>query len=423
MRGRLKIVLLPLFTLSPALFGQADPPTPQPGDVIPPRPEAPEPQPLPAYQDEYLTGDWAGLRTKLAQRGLSFEALATADLSKNFHGGLETEGEIFRYLIDFNISLDTQRLGAWDGGLFFLNFQHHDGDFAADDIGDFQWISSIDAPPFTQISELWYQQTLLDEKLRLRAGKIDANLEFAYALHAENFINAGFWALPTSLVMPTYPNPAGGAEVFAYPADWLQAGFGVFDGSLQEGNRTGRRGISTFWNDPSDLYLIGEIGLNWSLAQKDGRLLLGSWHHTGTFQRFSGGTENGDTGVYAILDQTLYRENPGQEDDEQGLGFFLQYDYGDEHVNDIGHHVGTGLVWTGLIPGRDEDILGAGLSYVHFTKHAGYTDDFETAYELFYKIQLHPAFSITADLQYIVNPGGADLDDALVGTLRFEAAF
>jgi carbohydrate-selective porin OprB len=42
---------------------------------------------------------------------------------------------------------------------------------------------------------------------------------------------------------------------------------------------------------------------------------------------------------------------------------------------------------------------------------------------LFYKAQILPWVSVKPDLQYITNPGGTGLDDALVGTVRAEIDF
>jgi carbohydrate-selective porin OprB len=71
------------------------------------------------------------------------------------------------------------------------------------------------------------------------------------------------------------------------------------------------------------------------------------------------------------------------------------------------------------------DIAGLMVSAAFLTDApgAGFTRDAETAIEVFYRYQATPWFSIKPDLQYIDNPGGAGLDDAWVGTLRFEILF
>jgi carbohydrate-selective porin OprB len=193
----------------------------------------------------------------------------------------------------------------------------------------------------------------------------------------------------------------------------------VFDGALQEGRTTGELGPKTLYDDPSDLYLVGEVGFQLG----DCQLKLGVSHHTGTFDEFDGGTQNGNTGFYALLDASLWKENPDDDEDEQGLGGFLVYDTAESDVTEVDQHFGGGLAWTGALPGRDSDVIGMGASYAHFSGGAGFLDTGELAIESFYKLAITDFLSVKADLQYIKDPGGAGIDDALVGLVRVQVAF
>ena len=70
-------------------------------------------------------------------------------------------------------------------------------------------------------------------------------------------------------------------------------------------------------------------------------------------------------------------------------------------------------------------VAGLMVSHAHLSDEpgAGFTEDAETAFELFYKVQLGTHLSLKPDVQYIVNPGGGGLDDAWVTTLRIELSF
>jgi len=57
-------------------------------------------------------------------------------------------------------------------------------------------------------------------------------------------------------------------------------------------------------------------------------------------------------------------------------------------------------------------VIGLGLSTVWFSHDAGLTDNSELAIEAFYKLQLTPSMSAWFDVQYIVDPGGIDADNA-----------
>ena len=380
----------------------------------------------PVWEWDHLTGDWGGLRPTLDDRGIVIDADITIDWSKNLRGGLNNNGDSFRHLFNFNLTLDTERLGFWPGGVVFFNFQNHNGENGTEEeVGDLQGYSNIDADGRTQLSELWYEQTLFEGVLRLKLGKIDANSEFAFVDHGGEFLNSSFGFSPTILGITSYPDPAGGLVVFVQPCEFLYAGFGVFDGAAQEGITTGSRGIKTLFGDPADLFLIGEIGVTWTLgdAALAGRAAVGFWRHTGTFERLAGGNENGTEGFYIVADQQICRENPADDEDSQGLGFFFQYGYADADVSEIEHHIGGGFAWTGPIPTRDEDVFGVGFTTILLSDDGGFDESNETTIELFYKVQVTPAVSVKPDVQYISNPSGGATRDVIVATVRVEIAF
>ncbi len=376
---------------------------------------------------EHLLGAPAGVRSALEDRGIIIEATLIADLSKNISGGVNPAGT-FRHLFDFAVELDLQTLAGVGRGVFFIDFQTKEGQDGSVETGDIQAYSNLDALDFTALYEVWYQQRLLDGGLRVKAGKIDVNSDFAFVEHGGEFIHSSPGFSPTLFVLPTYPDPAFGALAFIGEGGGFFGGLGIFDGALQEGFTTGTLGPKTLFDDPADLFLIGEAGYAWGGGEGDaalpGRFAAGVWHHTGGFATFAGGTDTQTTGFYLVLDQLLYKEND-DTGDEQGVGLFAQYGWADPDVSAIEHHVGLGTQWVGAVPGRDNDIAGLMLSWARLSDEpgAGFTDDAELAVELFYKLQLTPYLSFKPDLQYIANPGGAGLDDAWVATLRLELVF
>jgi porin len=134
--------------------------------------------------------------------------------------------------------------------------------------------------------------------------------------------------------------------------------------------------------------------------------------------------QHGADGAYLTVDQMLWREHADSQDDPQGIGAFFQYGWADEDVSEVTQHLGAGFSWTGMIPGRDEDIAGLGASWARLSDHAEFVENHETAIEWFYKIQVTPWMSLKPDVQYIVNPSsGGEGDDVLVGTVRVDVTF
>lgn len=383
-------------------------------------------------ESDRLTGDWFGARTFMEENiGLSIEPWWVMDASTNYHGGLDTEKTEFRHLFGVDFTLDMETAVGLEGGTFFVQFMNHNGPDASQTLtGDFQVFGNIDADGRTQVAELWYEQWFGDF-LRIKIGKVEANSEFAFADNGVEFLHSSAGFPPTILGFPSYPDPATSVNVFVYPTSWSYIGFGSYDGALQNGILTGSRGPSTMGHE--DWFWISEGGITWEGGDRglDGRLALGGWYHSGNFDRFetmgrrrTTPTQQGTEGWYTILDQTLWRENPATEDDEQGIKMYASYAHADPDVSEVDHNVNLGVIWTGLIPERNDDIVGAGMNYVHFTQ-SGDTEfvSHEAAYELFYKLQLTPAIAIKPDIQYIHSPGGEGLSDACVGTLRIELTF
>jgi porin len=376
----------------------------------------------PFSQWQRLTDDWFGWRPTLDDQGITIQASIGTAFGKVFRGGTDTSSVGYSYLFNLNVTVDTQRLLDWKGGTVFANFRNQNGKQHSLD-GAFQGTSHVYSLERTQISELWFEQVLLDGMLRFKAGKIDANTEFAYVANGAEFLNDSMSYSPTIRDFPTDPDPAIGGVAFAYPNEHIYVGLGVFDGAGHEGVNTGTQGPATFFGAPADLFLIGEAGLKWSAeGRRDGRLGLGIWRHTGTFSRFDGGFDSGASGPYLVFDQTLWNENPEAKGDQQGVGLFFQYGHADSAVSIVQHHVGGGLAWKGAIAMRDDDIFGVGASWVRFTDApaAGVTQRDELVVETFYKIRFNGWLSIKPDLQFIHNPGERDVT---VGTVQMVADF
>ena len=133
---------------------------------------------LPFHPDQDLLR-WYGVRSALESDGLTFAGAWTVDYSRNLHGGI-TSGDAFRNLLDIRFSLDTKPLLNLTGGLFSIDFQNLAGQNGSNRLtGDIQTFDNADADGRTQIAELWYQQFLFQQHLRVKVGKVDSNSEFS----------------------------------------------------------------------------------------------------------------------------------------------------------------------------------------------------------------------------------------------------
>ncbi|MDB5327846.1 MAG: Carbohydrate-selective porin [Phycisphaerales bacterium] len=412
------------------------PPPPAAGPATPDRPPTDTPGPdsaptanpttAPADEDRLdlkLLG-WFGARSYLADRGLVFDISLTADESKNLRGGADTNHDVFRHLFDFRATLDTKKVGGWDGGTFSVDFQNQSGRNGTDLYGDAQGFDNADADGRTQISELWYEQ-IFGDTLRLKVGKVDANTEFAAVAAASEFINSSFGYSPTITGLPTYPDPAASFNIFYTPVPWFYVQYGVYDGG--DGETTGNHSPRTLWRQPADFFHIAEAGFHWTCGDGTlpGHAAVGVSYANGRFERFRGGQQNGTQSIYALVEQKLIHTVPSEKDNERGLYAFAQFGSADEEVNDFRQHIGAGVTWVGPYAADNLDAVGLAFSTVFFSDATGspYTQDSETSIEAFYNFQATNYLSIKPDLQYVIHPGGdAELKDALIATLRVTLA-
>jgi porin len=394
-------------------------------DITPGIPPATAPAPLHESPPPYpLTGDWFGLRNTLADHGIIVGGNILVDTSRNLTGGLRHDRTELRYLLDINATLDTEKALQWHGGTFFFDFQNHDGPSpTADLVGDTQGFDNMDAVHFTQIYQLWYQQLFASDTLRIKLGKIDANTDFSFVDHAREFFNASTGYSPAIFPMVTYPNPAVGGEIFFSPAGHFYAGLGAFysNDHLTFLNLTGHP--QAIERPAGGAFIIGEAGCRWVLGKDalPGHAALGGWGHTGKFANLTAGTSDGVSGFYAFADQSLFHDAPA-DGPTRDLGFFLQFAASEYAVSPVAQHFGGGLLATGLVPGRPNDLLGFGPTWVNLGDIPGLAHSDELSLEAFYKCQITPWFNLKPDLQFIRHPGGQD-NDAFVVTLRVELDF
>jgi porin len=353
---------------------------------------------------EAILGDSLGFRQSLADAGINYEAVYTFDYLVNTNGGLEETGGEYRADASLFLEFDTAAMGLWQNGLVFMHIQNEHGKGITEGyVGDIQTVSNIDAHDFTQVSELWYQHTFADEMFTIVIGKQDYAGWFTNAEHGGEFISASPGITPNN-PSPTYPEGREGLTAFLNPTDWLQLGGYV---TTAFGN-TDDTGLTTLW----EATLMHETG---GLA---GQVAVAWWQSSATWEDLSTGeTSDSSNGYYIIVDQKII------DNDDSSLGVFFEYSDSTQYHFEIDTFTGGGLEWAGPMPGRGDDIFGAAMFRIDLYPELGFTEEFETIYEVYYNIQVFPWFSVKPDFQYIVNPGASGLDNATVFGFRSAISF
>src|SRR5215470_16441178 len=104
---------------------------------------------------DYGTGDWLGVRTTLADKGLEFSGGYTAEVWGNTTGGIK-QGAVYTGLLDFGATLDLDKLVGWKGASVSTTWLWLSGrDASVDLVGNFLTISNIAGFNTLRMLELW----------------------------------------------------------------------------------------------------------------------------------------------------------------------------------------------------------------------------------------------------------------------------
>lgn len=423
------------------------------------------------WHRDTLTGDWGGLRTALADQGVTFSATYTGEVFGNVQGGMK-RGASYDGLFQPQVDVDLDKLIGWHGASFRASMiQGHGPSMSQGWVGNLLGVSStIAVPPATRLYNLWLQQNLFDDVLSVRVGLMNVDAEFMTSLTASLFMNTTFgWPGWTGFDLPgggpAYPLSAPGVRVKLQPAPdgvYLQTAVFSGDPTGHNGSNSLSTGIpaGTVVSFNGGAFVIAEAGYALNQA-KDAKgppmeFKLGGWYHTSSRfqdQRFdiagislaspaSSGiprNHNGDWGIYGVADASIY-----QTEDGSGLSGFARIGGSPSDRNLISFYVDAGVTYKGLIPGRGDDTAGLAFGYARIGNNARGLDqdvrtfsnpffpvrDQEVALEVSYQIQVTPWMTLQPDLQRIFHPGGHALNpdgsirrDALVLGLRSALTF
>jgi porin len=294
------------------------------------------------------------------------------------------------------------------------------------------------------LSEVWFEQQFAGGKASIKAGQIAADTEFFFSELSTMFLQSD-WPTIAATNLPSggaaYPLSTPGVRLKVDPVKDISLMLAVLNGDPAgpgpgDEQLRNRYGLNFRVNDPA--FVIGEAQFQRNMGKKDEGLSstfkIGGWAHFGEFndQRYANdGTRladpassgvalqhRGNMGIYAVLDQQLYRPKGG--DPLSGISVYTRVSASPSDRNLISAYIDGGVVFAGLIPGRHDDRFGAGFIYakfsdavrgfdrdtIQFTGVPGVVRDYETNLELTYMAQIVPGWTVQPNLQFIWHPNG-----------------
>jgi len=346
----------------------------------------------------------------LNEHGISFQGQVVYDWSVEFDHDRDPASGFGRYSFDLSMPVDGRKAFGLEGSAGFVRLKQHMRQFGETYEDAAQLYSNIDAGSRTTLYEIWFEQRLLSNKLRLKAGKIDANSEFAVVQNAADFLNSSMGYSPTIMAFPTYPEPKLGLNVFVHPTTNNGLGVGVFQTA------------------GSGTLAIIEPAHNWNVgrAEHPGRVSVGYWRLNGPVARFDGGQGSGTQGFYSVVEQSGWRHPWMGEHGERKLSTFFQFGHAQGEVSPFTHHVGGGAVLEAPLTERSHDAIGMAATWVRFSSHpsAGFDLRGELALESYYKATINKHIALVQDFQFFHHPGGLSANrDCPVITPRLVISF
>jgi len=385
-----------------------------------------------------LTGDWGGLRTQMANKGVTFDISLTQTYQGVVGGGLD-KGWQYGGRENVTVNFDTQKMGLWPGGFLNIEGEGQYGEF----VGARQTGSILPAnvnamfpePGTANFDLIAFNYTqFLCPNFGVFLGKLDTIVNgdmnaFAHGKGNEGFLNTNFAFNPIMAV--TVPYSTLGAGFIILPTGDPKE-FVITGSVIDTQGRPDSCGSDTLFEGGTTYAAEGRYTTHF--FNLTGHQLLGGVYsdtlYTSLDNRLANliipglpiQTHSGSYAVYYNFDQYVYQPDPKAD---KGWGVFGRIGGSDGQANPMHWTFSGGIGGKGVIPGRDEDRVGLGYYYIVASKARTLETlnfgDSEGA-ELFYEFAITPAIRFTPDIQFL-KPSQDNVDCATVLGARLEMKF
>lgn len=372
------------------------------------------------FEQDYATGDWGGLRKELNDDGIVPNLSYSADFLANPVGG-QRQGSAYAAGLYGSVELDFDTLFGLGGSSLFASMIWDQGhDLSAQDIGNVFTVANNFNGRSVRLAQFYLQQRFWDQKVEAAAGRLAAGDDFAASDLYDYYISAAINSNPQSLAQNSAftiaPFAQWGARVAIEPVERGSIKLGVYVKNPSTENLNGN-GEDFAFRLSNGVLGIAEIGFENPaeplLGALPGHLAVGGFYNTGDFALVdqASGEERGNYSLYLTAEQTLFRE-PGSQ--TQGLTAWSAFTFAPKQaINTFPFAAYGGALYRGLLPGRDQDATAVGLYYGSFSDRLE-DQSFELVLEANHRFQMAPWLYLTPDVQYVVNPNGGGIPNALV---------
>jgi carbohydrate-selective porin OprB len=265
-----------------------------------------------SLNENNLTGDWGGRRKNIADIGIIFSMTYTYDTLGNPVGGLEQsfaqDGAIepaVKFLFD--------QFG-WKGGSLFTSIQIRNGSNLSRKIDNLFWASEQFGGETAWMDEFYFKQILFDEKMSIRAGRLNTNYDLMFSPLYQYYVNGALNGNPAgpffNAVISSDPWATWGIYIDAKMYKVIKAKFAAYNPNEHIFDHKWH-GVNSSFHTSEGAQLWTEWAYQLNDEPEDtglpGHYMVGYFYYTGKFETFRGGKQRGNYGYYFLFDQKVYQ--------------------------------------------------------------------------------------------------------------------
>jgi porin len=412
---------------------------------------------------ERLFGDWDDPQSTLGSRGINVQLDALTEFAGNVSGGVK-QGSTFSSQIGLNNDINWERLAGITGLSTHIIIVNRSGSSDSTLFGDnllpVQEIYGSGGDVALHLVSAYAQETMYDGRLDFSAGRMNVENDFASSSLYCNFMNNELCGDPKALPggdigHSAYPDAAWGARVHVLPTPDTYLTTGVYQvnqGTYSDANF--RTGFKFDDSQTSGVYLPVEIawvpklgsdrlpghykigfGYDSSSGYKDFANVLAADGVPGYVAR----SRTGNTQVWALFDQMLVRQGPGDDEGIIALAGFID---NDPNHTQYAQQYFAGVVDRGFWAARPQDAVNFLFNYIAISGVLGkvqaveqafdlpFSDDatgiqtHEMIFEANYDIHVFRGVHFQPDFQYVIRPNAqSNIKDATVLGFRANVQF
>jgi porin len=368
------------------------------------------------YSDT-LFGDPSGKRSAMLAQGYDLEVIYKLDFLNNLSRNREKIYVLDN--LDIKLAWDGEKAAGIKGASAFLHILSNRGDKPGAHSNRLpHGVDNIETPQngnTSKIFQAWLQQSFLDERVSVLAGLYDLNSEFyateSSAMFTHPTFGIGAEMAGTGLNGPSiFPTTSFGIRLKTIPAPGYYLQAVTLDAVA--GDPDNPHGTHVQFNEGDGLLNVVEGGIPLGSADNahNNKFSVGMWQYSTSFDDILDTDASGNPvqrishGAYALVEKVLKYQ--AGSDNSLISGFFrIGKTEGD--TTQFDRAMSTGLVFTGLFAGREEDELGLGYAQERNSEKyriaSGNAVHSEKSFELGYRYRATAGFVIQPFVQYLQN--------------------